>query len=70
MSLSANSTRLSSITKEILAQWQITRDYWKDAKAEEFERKYMDELRTSVDMATDVIEQLDKLVTKIKKDCE
>jgi hypothetical protein len=70
MSITANGTRLSTVTREISAQWQLTKDYWKDAKAEEFEHKYMDELITSVDMAVEVIEQLDKLVTKIKKDCE
>ncbi|MGD0258409.1 MAG: hypothetical protein ABSD29_01135 [Verrucomicrobiota bacterium] len=66
----ASGNRLAGITKELRAQWQETKSYWKDAKSAEFERRYMEELLASVDRAVTVIEQLDKLITKIKKDCE
>ena len=68
--MNANGTRLEGITKELSSQWQQTREYWRDAKSVEFERKYLDELFASVDKAVGVIEQLDKLLTKIRKDCE
>ena len=68
--MKASSNRLSGITKELRAQWQDTKAYWKDAKSQEFERRYMEELLASVDRAVTVIEQLDKLITKIRKDCE
>ncbi|MCX6930405.1 MAG: hypothetical protein NT154_45450 [Verrucomicrobia bacterium] len=68
--MKANSNRLSGITKELRAQWLETKNYWKDAKSQEFEHKYMEELLASVDRTVTVIEQLDKLVTKIKTDCE
>ena len=58
------------VTKEIMLKWRDTREHWDDAKATEFERKYMDELQASVDTAVIVIEKLDKLLAKIKKDCE
>jgi hypothetical protein len=51
-------------------QWQQTKAYWKDAKSLEFERKYMEELLASVERAATVMEQLDKLITKVRKDCE
>jgi hypothetical protein len=41
-----------------------------DAKSHEFEHQYLEELFASVDRAVLVIEQLDKLILKIKKDCE
>lgn len=66
----ASGNRLAGITKELRAQWLETKSYWKDAKSAEFERRYMEELLASVDRAVTVIEQLDKLITKIKKDCE
>jgi len=66
----ASSNRLSGITKELRAQWQETRNYWKDAKSLEFEQKYMEELLASVDRRVTVMEQLDKLITKIRTDCE
>jgi hypothetical protein len=51
-------------------QWQTTKDYWRDAKSLEFERQYLQELLASVDSAVTTIEQVDKLLSKIKKDCE
>jgi len=68
--MKASGNRLSGITKELRAQWQETKAYWKDAKSVEFERRYVEELLASVDRTVTVIEQLDKLVSKIRKDCE
>ena len=65
-----SSARLAGITKELRAQWQDTKSYWKDARSQEFERKYMEELFASVDRTVTVIEELDKLLSKIRTDCE
>lgn len=68
--MNASGARLSAITKELARQWQQTKEYWQDAKSKEFERKYLEDLLASVDKTVTVIEQLDKLVTRIRKDCE
>ena len=68
--MSANGARLEALTKELRVQWLRTKEYWSDAKSAEFERKYLEELFSSVDRAVLVIDQLDKLISKIKKDCE
>jgi hypothetical protein len=68
--MSASGARLEALTKDLRAHWFQTKEYWVDAKAHEFEQKYLDDLFASVDRAVLVIEQLDKLVLKIKKDCE
>ena len=68
--MKASGSRLAGLTKELRAQWQDTKNYWKDAKSQEFEHKYMEELLASVDRAVTMIDQLDKLVNKIRKDCE
>ena len=68
--MNANGARLGAITKELWVQWQETRSYWKDAKSEEFEHKYLEELVASVDKTVMVIDQLDKLISRIRKDCE
>ncbi|MDA1276213.1 MAG: hypothetical protein O2960_19535 [Verrucomicrobia bacterium] len=70
MSLSGNRTRLATITRELSNNWLRTKEQWKDAKSKEFEHDYMDELFACVDKAGPVIEQLDKLVTRIRKECE
>ena len=68
--MKGSGARLSGLTKELRNQWEDTKVYWKDAKSQEFEKRYMEELLASVDRTVTVIEQLDKLVTKIRKDCE
>lgn len=70
MSLAANKTRLTSVTQELFNRWRETQQYWQDQKAAEFERLYMEELNASVNAAAGVIDQLDKIIAKIKKDCE
>jgi hypothetical protein len=68
--MSASSSRLSALTKELWTKWQQTRESWTDAKSQEFERQFLQELCVSVDKSVAVMEQLDKLLEKIKKDCE
>ena len=68
--MNANGTRLTAITKELWNQWQQTKHYWKDSRSEEFEQKYLAELVAGVDKTVTVIEQLDKLLGKIRRDCE
>ena len=68
--MSGNGSRLAALTSQLSNQWQRTKEQWKDAKCEEFDRQYIQELLASVDKAVTVMEQLDKLVTKIRHDCE
>ncbi len=68
--MNSSGTRLGALAKELSVQWQQTREVWRDAKGDEFDRKYMQELFSSVDKTLVVIEELDKLLTRIRKDCE
>ena len=68
--MSGNGPKLMAITRQLSAQWQQTKESWQDAKCREFERQYIDELLSSVDKAVSVMEQLDKLVSRIRSDCE
>jgi hypothetical protein len=70
MSVSGNGVRLATLTTQLRVKWDETKEYWLDAKSIEFEKKYLDELQQSVDRAVMIIEQLDKLVTKVRRDCE
>jgi hypothetical protein len=65
--MSASGARLEALTKDLRVRWQQTREHWVDAKSLEFEHKYLEELFASVDRAVMVIEQLDKVILKIKK---
>ena len=70
MNLSANRSRLSAISKELSHRWRETKNHWRDARSEQFERKYLDELMVRVEKTVTVIEKLDEILTRVRKDCE
>jgi hypothetical protein len=70
MSLSGSRSRLAAISKDLALRWQETRETWRDAKSGEFEQRYMTELLAQVDKTVTVIEKLDELLNKARKDCE
>jgi len=70
MSLSGSKNRLVAITKELSNRWDETKNYWRDAKSQEFEQRYMVELFANVDRTITVIDKLNEVVTKVRNDCE
>jgi hypothetical protein len=66
----ASGSRLEAITKELRVQWLQTKDHWADAKSQEFEQRYLQELFATVDKTVSAIDQIDKLMTRVRKDCE
>jgi hypothetical protein len=70
MSLLANKSRLESLTKDLAASWAETRDSWRDAKSQEFAQRFMDELFSSVTRTATCIADLDKIINKVRHDCE
>ena len=68
--MSGAGQRIGALTKDLVNRWQQTKESWRDDKAIEFERQYMDELTVGVDKGMQVIDQLDKLLAKIRSDCE
>jgi hypothetical protein len=70
MSLNASKARLVAITKELSNRWDETKNYWRDAKSQEFEQRYLVELFANVDRTVTVMEKLNELLTKVRNDCE
>jgi hypothetical protein len=70
MSLRASRARLAAGTKQLLLKWDDTRSSWRDARGDEFERKYLAELEAGVEKALLVIEQLDEILAKLRSECE
>ena len=70
MSTSASGARLAALTKELLTRWQQTRECWMDAKAREFDEGYMLELESMVKSATTGIANLERVIRKVRNDCE
>jgi hypothetical protein len=70
MSLSGNKGRLVGLTRDISLEWAETKNYWRDTKSEEFERRFMAELSVHVNRAVLVLDQMDELLKKVRSDCE
>ncbi len=70
MSLGAAKSLLNDANRELFARWEEARRSWRDAKAVEFEKDYLAGLPQAVASATRVIEEIDRLLSKIHADCE
>jgi hypothetical protein len=70
MSLLANKARIVAATQELRVKWMQTKETWRDDKSREFEAKYIEPLAGGVTAATEVIDQLEKLMNKVRSDCE
>ena len=70
MSVTASKARLDALTKELSSKWTQAKYSWKDAKSLEFDQRFMDELLASVNRTVTCIEDLDKIITKVRHDCE
>ena len=70
MSLSANSKVLATSTTKLLRQWNATGQHWDDAKSSEFEQKYLVELQASVDRAGPVLDDIERVLRRVRDECE
>ena len=70
MSTKAAASNLGQTLKNFMVQWQDTRTYWRDAKSAEFEHKYLEKLPGYVQITRNVMEEMDGLLSKLKRDCE
>ena len=68
--MKASGSRLEAITKELHLQWQQTKEHWADAKSLEFEQRFLSDLITTVDRAAPVFDDLEKVLSRVRNDCE
>lgn len=67
---SAAGARIAALTKRLEQGWRETRERWQDAKAAEFEERFMRELNTTVNVTSAGIENLERILRNIRNDCE
>ena len=67
---SATKNRLLGLTKELAADWAATKDAWRDAKAMEFEKRFLDDLMGGVNAAVTNIDSLERVLNQVRDDCE
>jgi len=60
---------LAAALQNLNVAWQEVRGYWRDAKAVEFEDRYLKELPSRTTQAGTVMGEIDKVLKKAKNDC-
>ncbi len=70
MNVSGYGQILMGLTQQLTLRWEQTRESWKDAKSDEFERDHLNELFSATAKASEVFDQLDKILSKVRNDCE
>ncbi len=70
MSARVGASNLEESVKELARNWEQTRQSWRDAKALEFQRTYLDKLPGIVSNARAIMEQTDLVLRKVRSDCE
>lgn len=70
MSLNQSRGRLVGLSRELQKEWSETLDTWRDRKGKEFGRDYMDPLMDAVTHACEAVEDLDRILRKLRDDCE
>ena len=68
--MNASQNRLMGLTKELRAEWENTKQFWNDAKSRELEKQYLDNLFADVQLAITHIDTLERILTKLRADCE
>lgn len=70
MSIKGSANNLILAVKNLTFEWEQTKSYWHDAKSQEFEKTYLEELPAIATRAMAVMEELDGLLKKVRSDCE
>lgn len=70
MNTRTSAANLAQAMKDLSLAWQQTRAQWRDAKAIEFDDRYLEVLPQHVARATAAIEELDGLLKKVRSECE
>lgn len=70
MNIRASAGTLTTAAKDLNFEWEETKNYWRDVKAQEFERAYLSEVSGQVSRTVAIFEEIDLLLRRIRKDCE
>ena len=70
MNVGANGKAILATSRQLMRDWNETKETWRDDQAAHLEETYLANLWTTIDRTAPLFEQLDRVLTKIKADCE
>ncbi|MEQ1860501.1 MAG: hypothetical protein ABMA13_11250 [Chthoniobacteraceae bacterium] len=70
MNVAGCAENLAQALKELRIEWERVGGYWRDAKRDEFEHKYLETLPNDVPRAALVVKEIAAVLERVRKDCE
>lgn len=70
MNLTGTAANLAHSLKELRLEWEQTSMLWRDAKHDEFDRRYLENLPNDVSRAAIVIKEIAAVIDKVHADCD
>jgi hypothetical protein len=70
MTTQGSASQLESAWRDLAASWQQTCEDWRDAKSQEFEKRFLEKLPGLIMTARQAMEDIDILLRKMRHDCE
>lgn len=70
MSANESKSTLLQALKDLSVQWEHTKAFWRDVKADEFEKHYLESLPNFVARTSTAMDELATLMRKVEIDCE
>jgi hypothetical protein len=68
--MSGNDARLAALTRDLFERWRETRPSWRDIRASQFEKDYLEPLEEAVKSAVRGITEIEVVLRQIRRDCE
>jgi uncharacterized protein YukE len=70
MNIRTSAGTLQEALKELMARWENVRGQWQDAKAQEFEQQYFEKLPELIRNSVNLMDDIDAVTQKLRRDCE
>ena len=70
MNINTSAAGIAGLTKELMRAWDETEAFWRDAKADDFEKGYLVPLKDAVETLVIVADKLDRAISQVHADCE
>ena len=69
MSTIESRAKLIEAAKKLMAQWQQVQEAWRDDNCQQFDKKYMAPLESSIRAAALALERMDTMLDSAQQDC-
>ena len=69
MSATESRAKLIQAAKKLMAEWQQVKEAWRDENCQQFDKKYMSPLESSIRAAALAMERMETMIDGAQQDC-